>query len=596
MIKGNLTLSIEEAAATAEKVSGTAVTAEDIQRLIKLSLLQVVGDNKDHVFEYQVGIVGGTVELAANTMFNKEFHSVFSRVELTGHTALTLAKDLVVFFVPGSTLPWALRAFIRLVRDHRGSSQTAIAERSLVRINESLYLWGVGDSEATRLQVAFKDILAEDARTSPAEAACVPSIYGNKSRISDFVVSTVRQWLPRGLPVCDLMTGTGLIARHLLTDYPVHANDTALFANCLVSSQAIKVTDAEVASLLSSIEQPYVENLSALESIFDSALREEKKYLLGGLSSEHLGRYAEFCSACTHFVPDVIYTGDTDTWSRVMDDDLRQQITQMVSERRRDASRAPFLLATAYWANCYFGMRQSLEVDSLCYAIRCVASSAKRQLMQAVLLASIEACSSGPHFAQPPTMRSVQQIRRVIDKRSQSVMVDFRNRAAAVSLRPARAGHGLTATHLPWLGALQAFDSTTKGAVGRGVYVDPPYSRLQYSRYYHVFDSLLRYDYPQSIGEGRVSELSKRPSSRFDSRLSSAAAEIDAVVKYVSGMEATLFLSYATGGTVPLDQIYRSVKKAFREVHIETNLIQHHSQGRQAGANERIEVVFVGIS
>jgi adenine-specific DNA-methyltransferase len=35
------------------------------------------------------------------------------------------------------------------------------------------------------------------------------------------------------------------------------------------------------------------------------------------------------------------------------------------------------------------------------------------------------------------------------------------------------------------------------------VYADPPYSKEHYSRYYHVLESLERYDYPESLGVGR---------------------------------------------------------------------------------------------
>src|SRR5207253_2965645 len=39
-----------------------------------------------------------------------------------------------------------------------------------------------------------------------------------------------------------------------------------------------------------------------------------------------------------------------------------------------------------------------------------------------------------------------------------------------------------------------------RGAV---IYADPPYSKDHYSRYYHVLETLVRYDYPSAAGAGR---------------------------------------------------------------------------------------------
>ena len=35
------------------------------------------------------------------------------------------------------------------------------------------------------------------------------------------------------------------------------------------------------------------------------------------------------------------------------------------------------------------------------------------------------------------------------------------------------------------------------------IYADPPYTDDQYSRYYHLYETLLYYDYPEALGTGR---------------------------------------------------------------------------------------------
>ncbi len=595
MSDARLTQSHEEAAIAASKFSGMHVGVAHIRRLIELGLLQAVGENGLLVLEYQVRMLGCAIERVSDFLFDQEFRAVCSRVEVRGQTVLPLSRNLLVFFAPGKAPPWVLRAFIGLLRQRSSQDQPLLTQHIFTVVNKHCSVWGNANISGEEAQSLFTHLLARDARTSPAESQSVPSIYGNKARLTDFVVSTIRQWLPPGQPICDLMAGTGLVTRQLLKTYPVYANDAALFASCLARSQAIAVTESEVKTMLCSVEEAYSEHYALLYDIFHSAIIKEQSLLFGGLSSQHLRRYADFCNACTHFVPDAMKNGVSEVWTPTDDNALRTSVAEFVLERRRDNDRVPFLLASSYWSNCYFGVRQAVEVDSLCYAIRQRASGTAIDLMQAVLLAAVEVCSSGPHFAQPPTMQADQQIRRVIDKRLQSVMAEFKSRMFTVPLRPVQTSRSLAVTQLAWSDALHKFSESTKASMHRAVYIDPPYSRLQYSRFYHVFDTLLRYDYPQSIGVGRVSELSKRASSRFDSRMSSALSEIEAVVQHVSSMQATLFLSYATGGTVPLEKIHKCISSVYKEVVVVTEQVQHHSQGRRAGASVKAEVVFVGL-
>ena len=77
------------------------------------------------------------------------------------------------------------------------------------------------------------------------------------------------------------------------------------------------------------------------------------------------------------------------------------------------------------------------------------------------------------------------------------------------------------------------------------IYADPPYTYDHYSRFYHVYETLVRYDYPESIGIGRY-----RP-DRFRSTFSlraQVADQIDQLVESCSLIGAELVLSYPENG------------------------------------------------
>jgi adenine-specific DNA-methyltransferase len=76
-------------------------------------------------------------------------------------------------------------------------------------------------------------------------------------------------------------------------------------------------------------------------------------------------------------------------------------------------------------------------------------------------------------------------------------------------------------------------------------YADPPYSKEHYSRYYHVLESLERYDYPTSSGAGRYR------SDRFNSSLATKSGVLEAATtlfREISDREGMLVLSYPSTG------------------------------------------------
>jgi adenine-specific DNA-methyltransferase len=77
------------------------------------------------------------------------------------------------------------------------------------------------------------------------------------------------------------------------------------------------------------------------------------------------------------------------------------------------------------------------------------------------------------------------------------------------------------------------------------IYADPPYTDDQYSRYYHVWETLVAYDYPRAEGEGRY-----RP-DRFHtpfSRKSEVVWSVTELVRRTAALEADLVLSYPANG------------------------------------------------
>ena len=77
------------------------------------------------------------------------------------------------------------------------------------------------------------------------------------------------------------------------------------------------------------------------------------------------------------------------------------------------------------------------------------------------------------------------------------------------------------------------------------VYADPPYTKDQYSRYYHVYETLYRYDFPGAHGLGRARP--DRTSTPF-CRKSQVSDAFTHLFTAVAELRVPLILSYPSAG------------------------------------------------
>lgn len=165
---------------------------------------------------------------------------------------------------------------------------------------------------------------------------------------------------------------------------------------------------------------------------------------------------------------------------------------------RSNAIRPAGLLSTVY-AGTYFGIRQSLALDALRGAIDAeVPTNVSGSWTRAALLtalchaASAAVFSPGKHFAQAHRIRSDKNLsfhgRRAVQDRSINVAAAFLRAATEIEHKAAQleGGH--------WAERRLVGETPTSILRARGVsavYADPPYTAQQYSRFYHLLETLV---------------------------------------------------------------------------------------------------------
>lgn len=263
------------------------------------------------------------------------------------------------------------------------------------------------------------------------------------------------------------------------------------------------------------------------------------------------------------------------------------------------------LVSTAY-AGTYFGIGQSLSLERLREAIDRVsplADPSARWTRSALLTALCHAASAavfspGKHFAQAHRVRADKDLtfheRRVMQDRSVDVTATFLRAVQEIDCVAA----GLSGDH--WaehrlVGEVPADLLRIRDV--DVVYADPPYTAQQYSRFYHLLETLV-------IGVPPVLQRVKGqvtrglyPERRFLSPFSSrreAPGAFRSLIRNTHAAGAHIMISYSAtrGGStgnariVSLDQVEQWVRDAYGVSDVTVQELSHRYRQFNSGALE----------
>lgn len=219
-----------------------------------------------------------------------------------------------------------------------------------------------------------------------------------------------------------------------------------------------------------------------------------------------------------------------DQWASVVRDDLerdaryhslREPLSGLdestVKRARMVAEGSPAAsFVTHHYGGHYYSLQQAYALDRLYVSLPI--DEPQRSLGLAALLHAASVCAAAPgHTAQPfqPTMKLLPHIElawhRDPIQECQRQLENLSQRHARV-IGEARIGN--------------AGDIVSELRDGDLVFCDPPYSAVQYSRFYHVIEGIARGGWPKVFGAGRAPARSFRASSDFSMKSRAAGAMI----------------------------------------------------------------------
>lgn len=328
--------------------------------------------------------------------------------------------------------------------------------------------------------------------TGRSAAAHRPIHYlGSKLRLTSDIAAVVDELNPTHGLVCDLFSGSGVVASVLGQSSPVVAVDIQEYARVLAS--ALLHPEQFDSATLDALRTPAAEDPlgSRLLDAWAPLLEVERQAILAAAEGapELLAQFLEA-------LPLVAFQLDGEG---IVPASLRGDFASVAhSLEALSLDQSVDSVVSRYFGGLYFGIEQAIQLDVLAHRSRKIGADPQADIVMSAVLSAASAAvgTVGKQFAQPLRPRDKTGApktglwKQVTRDRAIDVVQAFMDSLATLSRRPpARAGSlSIRADYRDFLASYEQPITV--------VYADPPYTRDHYSRYYHVLETIALGDQP----------------------------------------------------------------------------------------------------
>jgi Cof subfamily protein (haloacid dehalogenase superfamily) len=405
------------------------------------------------------------------------------------------------------------------------------------------------EMQMERIKLAELSELDHDSRN--------PYYMGSKRALCGFIVEAIMPSASSDTVLVDLMCGSGVVSGAFNQFWKTYASDSQRFCRQLAIVHGGGFSEVKAEELIDFISPIAEKHFSELAERLSNFISQEMDIFCSETTPELAADYAEFIKR----FPTVANGLHADGWDPQDEVNLR---------RKKGKFEYPYCLFTTYFANTFFGVRQSLEIDSLRYAIDQVSDGTARDWALGALVSTLSSVGTtyGGHFAQPKfkdvARLTDRQLSKLFDTRSYSVLHDFYPRLVAISKLSESRPQPVKTVDGPWK---QSIDLLAQLVDAKNVliYIDPPYTRDEYSRYYHVLETLVKYNYPTHKGNGLTPEPGDRFRSEFSKRNAKAVSEtLVELITTILGRGWSCAWSYSNSAKVDIHSVIDGISQHFK--------------------------------
>lgn len=392
------------------------------------------------------------------------------------------------------------------------------------------------------------------------------------------------------------MGGKGRIVHEILDGIESRFNDTSNFVDLFAGSGVVSFQAMQRGFQVSANDiQPYSSMVLSSLLIYSPHGIEELIENLNRVTEEQL-----FCNSRSRYASDYLkekeFFSSLDKglfdWEQYK---IFSDSTDLCSGSEYDVNILKksecWTLFLAYYRNTYFGVRQCAEIDYLRELSETLDDDLKGHLIASVISSLTYCVSSTTHLAQFLKPSTEKNSKNLLKRRRLNV-IDFVVERLS-SLQGADRSNVGTVLNLDFREALKHLKLNASTVV----YADPPYFKEHYSRYYHVLDTFVLYDYPVLTFNSRLGTITK---GRYrDNRLVSdfgkkslVKAAFDELCNSCIKYGNKLAISYACSSLVEKDFFFQIAKDKELNLEVLEFDLLHTGQG-QARHKSVKEFVFL---
>lgn len=398
------------------------------------------------------------------------------------------------------------------------------------------------------------------------------SYMGSKKKIAGFIVEAMFPYLPDNGTFLDIMCGSGAISNTMAQMGDVWASDAQEFCKLLAKIQGKGLNRDKAEKIVGNIHKHYLKNFSELTKKFSKEIEEEDHIFYMDMNDPE-----KVLETYEIFIQNFPLYSSTDETS--------EMIEKVIAQRKQNHNITPYCLFTYYFSNIYFSVIQCIQLDSLRFAIDQIDDEEERQwaLGTLVVVTSSIATTYGGHFAQPRKLE-LKSLDMIVRQRQKSAWLEFSKRILCLAEESSRYPFRVNTVNGPWQMALETISKTVSH--GLVVYLDAPYKREEYSRYYHVLETIVKYDYPSSERKGRM--RSKKKKERFVTEFFSKSRDkVEAcfvtIITEILHKGAVCVWSYSNNGNASLMNVVNQVRlRENCDVFVYGIPYVHQSQGKSS--------------
>jgi adenine-specific DNA-methyltransferase len=408
---------------------------------------------------------------------------------------------------------------------------------------------------------------------------------GSKRELLPNIKNVVSDMIKPDDVILDIFAGTASVGAYLKNDYTIYSNDiqsySQIIANSLIASSSIKLPfDMHV--MIFNIEKEFIKNKEVLLKSLSKTLFESERFVAikkgqwnDALRQEYLDFFNTFPSPLNGF--------------KTNNKELQKLKDNYFSMNKSRKLKLPYFQTTFLFAETYFSLEQTIDIDSIRYAIdKVVDDDLLKSIFLSALIYAHSYCSSGTgHFAMFRDIADVSAIEDIFIYRSKRIWDFFIRKLDELILyheyMPNKKHQTFSKDYKQLL-----LDESMKNV--DLIYADPPYSFVHYSRFYHAVESLVKYDYDIPMFKGRY--RTDRHQSPFCQQTNVEKA-FDNLFKGAMSNNANVLLSYSDTGMISLEKIREIIMNKGFTFEAEGIVYNHSTLGRKGHKNNKIQEYLV---